>query len=253
MNKKIIIVIAIVLILISIGVISSLITKNGEEHENAIVCEDINKLKGSKKSFVVFVERQGLDPDNNEFILELKTRYKKVNIVNVPRLVVKNKCVQKLAKEAGINKELNDEKQSLLILYKKGKYVGSFFGIYNYDSIEKYLDEKGIIEKPKPIDNVTFEKFKTSIKGDYIIILLTDDYNQLKPITNGSKKYLKDKNIKYNITNRNSKEGQKIFEYIQKNYKIGHEYPLGLHFKNSKLIAQSPLWEEKYEYDALFK
>lgn len=252
MNKKIrniLIPVLIIIVLLAIHLITNYANRPKElADQPSKYCKQINKLVNSKKDFVIFVDKQSLDPDENEAINEFSNNHAKLDIVRIPREELNKKCLVKILTDIGMNEIVNDKSHNTVIFYNKGVYNNSIMNEDNALNLEIYAIEIGFINKANIKEKIDLKGFKEKIKKEFVLIIVLEEKHR-DIINKSAEKYIKD--IDYEIIYSNSEKGEEIYNYIKDNYKVNNYYPKAMRFKNGKLLKENVVYDDQDSYNEL--
>lgn len=240
MKKRQVIIILSIIVFIIILIVIVLLFGNTSSN----FCKRIDKSMKNKDSFIVLFERQGYSLDDNEIFNEITNKYK-IKDYRISISSKDDKCIKKLLDETGINDSIQGNDFSFSLLYKKGKYTGSFLNLSDYSQFEKYLNDNGLIKSKKIKEKITLSSFKKKIENEYIIIFVTKEEHRKMVSKHASVAF---KDVSYNIVNINSDEGAKIYNYMKDKYKIGFFFPMGYYLKDSKMISNFEAFDDPSTY-----
>lgn len=230
-NNKLIKIIT-TLVVIALLVLLFIFIKNNGSLTTKGVCDKLDKAIANKENFVLAIESSSSDED--DVLKNISKNYKNLKLINTKNESVINKeCIKKVIKENALDNIKTD--LGMAILYKNGTYVGMISDLTNYNNLENYLIQKEIIKKKEIKEKISFEKFKSNTKNEYIIFLVDTEENR-KLLEKNVPKYFKE--YKYDIANINSNDGGLIYKYVlEHNGESSLIMPQGTYFKNSKVVT----------------
>ena len=144
-NKKILIILASVLIVSVLIVGVCFLIKNDKQSSNDeinSICNEINSYKKSKDNFVVVImSKRNVNGDAQDAITKFKSLYKDLTIIyDVDFSVINNKCFAETFNDTGAYDLLKKNNSVVTIIgYKNGSYQKIMQNETSAYSIEDYL------------------------------------------------------------------------------------------------------------------
>lgn len=245
-DKIIKIVVTIVLIVVVLLIVLRLIDK---DVFSKTICDPIDKLKEQKENFVIILNNENTISGSTEEAYErFEDEYANIDILKFDVKQLDDPCFNYSFAKENLHNEMGMLSKPIIVGYKDGKYVGEEQNSFSFFEIESYLDELGVIKKKEIVEKITYDEYKQNIlRDDYIITVIMDE-NARIDVTKNMKKVFPD--IKQDVINMRSETGKKIFEEIESQNGTIDFLPVGLYFRNGKLIASNSVYLE-YEYAEL--
>lgn len=248
-NKKILIILASVLIVSVLIVGVCFLIKNDKQSSNDeinSICNEINSYKKSKDNFVVVImSKRNVNGDAQDAITKFKSLYKDLTIIyDVDFSVINNKCFAETFNDTGAYDLLKKNNSVVTIIgYKNGSYEGMMQNETSPYSIEDYLVKLGVIEKKEIKEDISYEDYKKNKDLNEYLLLIVSEEDVKDEVSDNMKKVFPD--LKQDTINKRSVVGEKILKDIESNFKLKNVYPQVFYFKNGKVVASEGVFSEK--------
>ena len=161
MKKKILIILAVIILFIGAFLVFIYFNKNNKSKIfNNSICHSIETYKKEKKSFIIFI--------NKNDSTELDSIAKDYNDADM-----NNKCINNELNETSLTDMANSN--PVAIVYKDGLYVGAFINPEDDKQFIDYLDSKDVIKKKKIKETTNLDDFRNKLSQEYILVLISDE------------------------------------------------------------------------------
>ncbi len=225
-----------ILLIVTILVVAILFVFKFSNHSNVSsngtkAIKELEKLQKQKATYIIFVGASGKSIKDNSVINTLENKYKELKIVKFDYSQQNLPGLKSVLDAHNITDEL--KKQSYMLLFKNGSYVGGFYNVSNYDNVLNYLYLKEMLKKPIITEETNFNQFVSDKNKKYLLIFVATD-EHVKMVNNHKDKF--SSLVKYNIVNIKNTEGSKIYKNVRDKYKIEPIVPQAVYFENSKLV-----------------